>query len=155
MAKQPFKPTLFLGDDGRLLDTEDYSPLGLAQLGEEQEGLRRRNMYQQNWENLMQRPQGPIGPLKSPGEGFGLTGPLGKDQWSGYYGLMQGKENAARMQGYGFRADSPGTYKRESLYRPTWNPLEGQSSAVGEFAQDAPHKSAYFRRRPGIDALLG
>lgn len=148
MANQPYNPNLFLGDDGRLIDTSDYPGASLQQLGEEQDMRRRQAMYWKNWDNAFETNKArSVGPLKSPGEGFGLTGPLGKDQWSGFYGLMQGKENAAKMQGYGFQGAHPGTYKREALYQPTWNPLEGQSSAVGEFAKDADRESAYFRRR--------
>lgn len=90
----------------------------------------------------------------------GYTG-LASNDAVGYAKMLNARTEAANIKsilggGQPMNIRYGGTIQEpKRSYRPTWNPMEGQSSAVGEFVKDAPHKSAYFRRRPGMMALQG
>ncbi len=93
-------PNLFRYDDGREEDVTDQTGLGIQMMGREQNRQRRAGVQEQNWQHMMQ--PGSSGPLRGLSYGLGLGGSPG---WDGYFGAMQGKENAAAAQGGQFDFD--------------------------------------------------
>ncbi len=87
-------PNLFMYDDGRIEDASDQTGLGIQMMGREQNRQRRASEQEKNWQRMMQ--PGSFGPLQGLNSGLGLGGSPG---WDGYFGAMQGKENAAALQG--------------------------------------------------------
>lgn len=101
----PLNPNLFMYDDGRLEDTSGQSGLGLQMMGQEQNRLRRAQIMEQNRARQTQPYMG--GPLKGLMDGLGL-GP--NPMWDGYFGAMQGKENAIAAQGGKTNIDMRGSW---------------------------------------------
>jgi hypothetical protein len=123
-------PNLFQFDDGRFIDLSGASGLGVKEAGVEQNRLRRAGIMQQNMAQQMDPARSSFGPLKGLHEGLGL-GP--NPQWDGYFGALQGKENADESQGGNFRfgRGSWGNPKTERLYKPTWDPRFQESALEG------------------------
>jgi hypothetical protein len=86
-------PNMFMYDDGRAEDAGQQTGLGIQMMGREQNRQRRAAEQEKNWQRMMQPGQGPLVGLS---HGLGLGGSPG---WDGYFGAMQGKENAAAAQG--------------------------------------------------------
>lgn len=93
-------------DDGRVEDTSGHSGLDVMLMGQEQNRLRREQVMQQNRERQMQ-PNPGYGPLKGLMDGLG-HGP--NPMWDGYFGAMQGKENAIAAQGGKSKIDIAGSW---------------------------------------------
>lgn len=144
-------PNLFMYDDGRMEDTTGHDGLGIQMMGVEQNRLRRAKVMEQNREQQMQ--QRGFGPLRGLHDGLGL-GP--NPAWDGFFGAMQGKENAIQAQGGKFNFDerSFGKTKTEPLYNPMWDINQGQSSAVGEAYKDSRGNIGYRRRSGPVSGLM-
>lgn len=143
MPRQPINPNLFMYDDGTTEDLSTQSGLGVGLAGQEQIRQRRARMMDENSRNRMTGV--PFGPLKGLYDGMGLGG---SSAWDGFFGAMQGKENAVQAQGGNFNFDetSFGNWKQEPLYRPMWDATQGQTSAVGEAYKDSKGNIGYRRR---------
>ena len=104
-------PNLFRYDDGVTEDTTGQTGLGIQMMGREQNRQRRAAVQEQNWNQMMQ--PGQFGPLRGLSYGLGLGGSPG---WDGYFGAMQGKENAAAAQGGQFDLDLGSWGPQETSY---------------------------------------
>jgi hypothetical protein len=92
-------------DDGRWEDTEGQSGLGVNLMGRQQNALRRAALLEHNTAQMMA--PGQMGPLRGLMHGSGLGG---SPEWDGYFGAMQGKENAVRAQGGRIGIDMAGSW---------------------------------------------
>ena len=112
MAVKPFNPNLLVLDDGSLTDTRGLPGLALKFLGQEQERQRQANMESEG------REQDPYyGLWSSPASKFAASNPM--PGWGGYFGLLQGKENAANAQGRNFKFDLNSWGNDKALDVPT------------------------------------
>ncbi len=147
--RRPFNPNLLLLDDGREFDTTNLSGLDAKFIGKEQHRLRQSSEIEKGYERrMMGMLQGGTFSnfLKSPYDNLGVGDVA--NPWAAYSGLLQGKENAAKQAGMNFSFDPKhqfGTLKTEALYKPTWDPDAGQSSALsGLYVDDKGNR--HFRR---------
>ncbi len=99
------RPNLFQYDDGQWEDTEGQSGLGVNLMGRENVRQRRAQLLDQNTAAMMA--PGQQGPLKGLMYGMGLGG---SPEWDGYFGAMQGKENAVGSQGGRIGIDMRGSW---------------------------------------------
>lgn len=105
-------PNLFMYDDGRVEDTAGHSGLGVMLMGQEQIRQRRAREAQQNAENFSNQVANGgfgFGPLKGLSSSPNL-GPLPDAGWDGYFGALQGKENAVRARGGKSNIDMAGSW---------------------------------------------
>lgn len=152
MPRYPINPNLFQYDDGTYEDLSTQSGLGVGLAGQEQNRQRRASVMDQNWQQMMQ--PGQVGPLKGLMSGLGLGG---NTAWDGFFGAMQGKENAVASQGGNLDVDvnSIGNWKQEPLYNPMWDITKGEKSAVGEAFKDSQGNIHYRRRSGPLQGLRG
>lgn len=85
--QRQFDPQELIGDDGTSLRVDDRNPVGMQQFGERQIEERRRQLRET---------EDPSGLLRG---GRLLGGPLPDKAWDAYFGVLQGKENAAQAAG--------------------------------------------------------
>lgn len=127
-VRKPFNLNLLVLDDGQQINAEPG--LGMQLVGQEQIRQRRAVDEAQRRET---------NPFPSFGGSFSLPNPM----WDGYFGLLQGKENAAQQQGRGFRFDVDSWGNDKALDVPTGRTY---FSGAGEVAPG-------LRGRPGNPAI--
>lgn len=114
-------------DDGRYEDVSNQSGLGMQMLGREQIRQRRAADMQRRSAEMMNPQMGSFGPLKGLMSGANL-GPLPDQGWDGYFGAMQGKENAVQAQGGRIGIDMLGSWgpQRSQVSWTTNRPHDGR-----------------------------
>lgn len=112
MAIKPFNPNLLVLDDGQEFDTTGLPGLALKHLGRQQEIQRKSNMDAEG------REANPFyGLWGNPASNFASDNPM--PGFGGYFGILQGKENAAAQAGKRFKFDLSSWGNDKALDVPT------------------------------------